>query len=262
MPCDHNLRKAFQLIIREHQNLTGRITCYYGITMNMRFPDIDNFKMNSQYLEEIFPGIWLMDDHRWAYYVWEKVFLENGRERPFALVHLDCHWCGVNDFHGDPSAARKLVETNDIAGIHSLVQNNTDVQKDSFIVPSIIRGVVDEVHFYCRQTCTGPGLYPPLLKEHNARQFIHETTKSLISHKISKPIIFDIDLDIFNKSDIWDEGDLCADREIVDFLRMCSDMIQTSSVVTAAMSFGDSGTEQDTRHLTKLFTSFMRDLRV
>lgn len=228
----------------------------------MKFPNIDNFTSNSQYLEEIFPGIWLMDDHRWAYYVWERVFREYGQQGPFALIHMDCHWSGVNDFHGDPAAVKRLKEISDLEGIHSLVRNNKDVQRDSFIVPAIIRGVVDEVHFYCRQTCTGPGLYPPLLREHNARQFIHGTMKSLISHRISKPIIFDIDLDTFNRSDIWDEGELWPDREIVDFLRMCSNLIQSSLVVTAAMSFGDSGTEQDTRHLTRLFTSFMRDLRV
>jgi hypothetical protein len=47
-----------------------------AIAMNMKFPDIDNFKMDDQYFEEIFPGVWLMDDHRWAYYVWEKVHFE------------------------------------------------------------------------------------------------------------------------------------------------------------------------------------------
>jgi UPF0489 domain len=228
----------------------------------MKFPDIDNFKADDQYFEEVFPGIWLMDDHRWAYYIWEKVFLENRNARPFALVHLDCHWSGVNDFHGDPSAVKKLVEIHDIDSIYSLLQKNIDVRKDSFIAPAIIRGLVDEVHFYCKQTCTGPGLYPPFLKEHNTRQFIHERMKSLISHRFSKPIIFDIDLDLFNKSEMWDEGDLWTDREILEFLSMCSDMIQSSSVVTAAMSFGYSGTEQDTRHVTRLFTSFIKGLRV
>ncbi len=228
----------------------------------MKFPDINNFKMNDRYFEEIFPGIWLMDDHRWAYYIWERVLLENRSEGPYALVHLDCHWDGVNDFHGDPSAIKKLVELHDINSIYTLVEKKMGVQKDSFIAPAIIRGLIDEVHFYCKQTCIGPGLYPPFLMEHNARQIIHEKMKSLISYQISKPIIFDIGLGLFNKSGMWDEGDLWTDQEIADFLWMCSDMIQSSSVVTAAMSFGYSGTEQDTRHLTRLFTSFIKDLRV
>jgi len=229
--------------------------------MNMKFPDIDNFKTDDQYFEEIFPGVWLMDDHRWAYYVWEKMFLQKKNEWPFALVHVDCHWDGVNDFYGNPSAVKELVGMNDIDSIYSLVQKNKDVRKDSFIAPAIIRGLVDEVHFYCKQTCTGPGLYPPFLKEHNAGQFIHRNIESLISHQISKPIIFDIGLDIFNKSDMWDEGDIWKEIEIFEFLWKCSNMIQSSSIVTTAMSFGYSGTEKDTRHLTRLFTSFIKDLR-
>ncbi|OPY76032.1 MAG: hypothetical protein A4E65_03306 [Syntrophorhabdus sp. PtaU1.Bin153] len=226
----------------------------------MKFPDIDSFKMNDTYLEEIFPSVWLMDDHRWAYYIWEKVFLKNENEGSFALVHLACRWDGVNDFYGDPTAVRNLVEINDIDRIYSLVQRNRYVRKDSFIAPAIIRGLVDEVHFYCRQTGTGPGLYPPFLKEHKARQFIYGQIEPLLSHQISKPIIFDIDLDLFNKSDMWDEGGPWTDQEIVEFLSMCSNLIRSSSVVTAAMSFGCSGTKQDTRHSTRLFTSFMRDL--
>ena len=80
--------------------------------------------------------------------------------------------------------------------------------------------------------------------------------------RLTKPLIFDIDLDLFNRSDMWDEGDLWADAEIIELLSMCSGMIQSSLVVTAAMSFGYSGTGQDTRHLTRLFTSFIQELRV
>ncbi len=202
-----------------------------------------------------------MDDHRWAYYIWERVLLENRSEGPYALVHLDCHWDGVNDFHGDPSAIKKLVELHDINSIYTLVEKKMGVQKDSFIAPAIIRGLIDEVHFYCKQTCIGPGLYPPFLMEHNARQIIHEKMKSLISYQISKPIIFDIGLGLFNKSGMWDEGDLWTDQEIADFLWMCSDMIQSSSVVTAAMSSVIPEPSRSTRHLTRLFT-FIKDLRV
>ena len=232
------------------------------MTMNMRFPDIGNFEMDDQYLEEIFPGVWLMDDHRWAYYTWEKVLLEDQNRGPFALVHLDCHWSGANDFHDEPSALKELVGITDIDSVYSLVRGNTDVRRNSFIAPAIIRGLIDEVHFYCSQTDTGPGLYPKFLKEHHARQFIYPSIESLISHRISKPFIFDIDLDLFNKSDMWEEGDLWTDAEITDFLSICSGMIRLSSVVTAAMSFGYSGTGQDTRHLTRLFTSFIQELRV
>ena len=227
----------------------------------MKFPDIDNFRADDQYFEEIFPGVWLMDDHRWAYYIWEKLRFEGAVKGPFALVHLDCHWDGVNDFHGEPSAVRELLEIKDIDGIYSLVQKNKDVRTHSFIAPAVIRGLISEVHFHCKQDCTGPGLYPPFLKQHKVRQIIHRNIESLASRQIHKPVIFDIDLDLFNKADMWEEGNLWTDAQVSDFLAVCSKMAQSAVVVTAAMSFGYSGTEQDTRHLTRLFASFAQRFR-
>lgn len=227
----------------------------------MTFPDIDSFRADDQYLEEIFPGVWLMDDHRWAYYVWEKVRREMKIEGPLTLVHLDCHWAGINDFHGEPEAVTGLTGIDDMEGIYSLVRENRDVRRHSFIAPAIIRGLVDEVHFYCTQEGTGPGLYPPFVKQHNAKQRIHKGIESLASRTIAKPFIFDIDLDLFNNTEMWQEGDLWQDRDIQEFLSACSSMIQSAAVITAAMSFGYSGTEQDTRHLTRLFVSFVRRFR-
>jgi len=227
----------------------------------MKFPDIDNFRADSEYFEEIFPGVWLMDDHKWAYYIWEKARFESAGRGPFALVHLDCHWDGVNDFHGEPAAVKELLDIKDMDGIYSLVRKNADVRTHSYIAPAIIRGLIDEVHFYCRQVCTGPGLYPRFLKQHKARQFIHQNIESLVSREFSKPVIFDMDLDLFNNADMWEEGDLWTDSEINDFLGVCSEMVRSAHVVTAAMSFGYSGTEKDTRHLTRLFASFARRFR-
>ena len=44
-----------------------------------------------------------MDDHKWAYYVWEKYRCESVHNPPFTLVHLDRHWDGVDDFTNNPS---------------------------------------------------------------------------------------------------------------------------------------------------------------
>ncbi len=227
----------------------------------MKFTDIDNFKTNDSYFEEILPNVWLMDDHRWAYYIWEKIFFDKENQLPLTLIHLDCHWNGVNDFYGNPSSVEELKKINDINDIYSLVYENVNIRNDSFIAPAIIRGLIDEIHFFCKETCTGPGLYPPFMKEYNARQFMYGDIGSLVSNPILKPFIFDIDLDLFNKSEMWDEGDLMTDQEIMEFLSLCTCMIQLSSLVTVSMSFGYSGTEDDTRHLTKLFSSFIKDLK-
>ncbi|NQT09967.1 MAG: UPF0489 family protein [Desulfobacteraceae bacterium] len=169
-----------------------------NLSQDIQFPDIANFKTNDRYFEEISPNIWLMDDHKWAYYIWEKIFSQNAHKAPFALFHLDYHWDGVNDFR-ESTHIKELVNIKEIGKIHNLVLEDY-IRKDSFIASAIIRGLVDEVHFYCKQKDTEPGLDESLLAEYKASQFLHHDIDSLISYSTQKPIIFDIDLDLFNKS--------------------------------------------------------------
>lgn len=69
---------------------------------------------------------------------------------------------------------------------------------------------------------------------------------------MSSPILFDICLDLFNKSDQWEEGDLWEDHEIVEFLEKTSPYIEGADIVTVSFSFGYSGTTDDTKQLAAL----------
>jgi hypothetical protein len=40
-------------------------------------------------------GVWLMDDHRWAFYIWQRFHATSGAGL-FSLIHADYHWDGVN----------------------------------------------------------------------------------------------------------------------------------------------------------------------
>jgi len=71
-----------------------------NLSSKMKYPNIDSFETNDSYYEEIYPNIWLMDDHRWAYFIWEQCLNRNRIKKPYALLHLDYHWDGVNDFFG------------------------------------------------------------------------------------------------------------------------------------------------------------------
>ena len=99
------------------------------------------------------------------------------------------------------------------------------------------------------------GFYGTFLTEYSASQIIHDNINSINARSTQKPVIFDIDLDLFNKSDMWAEGNLWEKDEIIEFIRNCSGIIKSSTVITVAMSFGYSGTEEDTKYLTKLFTT-------
>ena len=67
-----------------------------------------------------------------------------------------------------------------------------------------------------------------------------------------KDLLLDIDLDIFNRSGYWATGDLWTDTEIAEFLEGCSALINSSRLITIAMSFNYSGSKEDTKHLVRL----------
>jgi len=224
----------------------------------MRYPRIHDFAPDDSYFEEIFPKVWLMDNHKWAYFVWEKHTIETNEKGPFALFHAHYHWDAVNDFK-DSTRIGTLNELGTIDAVIALTASD-QIKKDSFIAPAIIRGLVDEVHFFCKQMDNQHGFWPPFIKQYGAAQHIHSDAITFRSYSGSKPILFDLDLDLFNSSEMWAEGDLWEETDIIQFIENCSELIQSSTIVTIAMSFGYSGTESDTNYLTQLATSVIESI--
>jgi len=217
----------------------------------IKYPALDAIKRSGKYFEELYPNVWLMDNHKWAFYIWEDYRFRHSGEIPSILVHIDKHWDGVNDFR-NPEVITSLININGTKELRDFVEYKSFVRYDSFIAPSIIRGFVKEVHFYCLQDDTDIGLDDDLLYHCEARQFIHNNLDSLIQHVANRPLIFDLDLDMFNRSNQSNEGDIWSEDAIVRFVDDCLEMIVNSSLVTIAMSFDYSGTDKDTIYLTKL----------
>lgn len=216
----------------------------------MKHPTVNKLHQNNKYFEEIYKNVWLMDDHKWAYYIWEKFKYQNSAKMPPVVVHLDYHWDGINDFRNSTDV-RNLIKINNLETIHNLVEKDKFIRKDSFIAPAIIRGIINEVHFYRLQFDTERGLDEPFLSKFKAKQYIHNDIYALVDAVSQKPIVFDIDLDLFNRSDMWEEGNLWKEQEMLRFLETCSLSIRNSSLITIAMSYCYSGTKDDTIYLTK-----------
>jgi hypothetical protein len=216
----------------------------------MKYPNIDSFRPNERYFEEIFPCVWLMDNHRWAYYAWEYFIHKNPGVEPQSLIHLDYHWDGVNDLQNE-GARNNFLNTKNLEGISELVSRNTVVRKDSFIAAGIIRGIINQVHFYCLQTDTEVGVDAQYSSSRKVKQFIHKNP-GFLSKKALKGSLFDIDLDLFNNSDFYGTGDLWSEERILSFVDSCSELIMSAPLVTIAMSFGESGSRKDTKYLTRL----------
>ena len=96
------------------------------------------------------------------------------------------------------------------------------------------------------------GIDEDLRKPVGTDQVIHGTPESLASLEAASPLIFDLCLDLFNRSDQFQEGDLWPDEEVLGFLNTVRPLIMRASLVTISLSFDCSGTAEDTRHLASL----------
>ncbi|MGE4418570.1 MAG: UPF0489 family protein [Sulfurimonas sp.] len=213
-----------------------------------------NFTNNEEYFEEIYPNIWIMDNHKWSLYCWEQYREEN--DIPSILVHLDYHWDAINDYHEDESIIKKM----NLVTMKDVLIKEDYIRKDSFIAPSIIRGYINRVDFHCFQTDTEIGLDESLLANYNVEQNIHDKIGDLINSIGNKKIILDLDLDIFNKSDNFLEGDLWSEEEIKNYIYKITPLIEQAKVITIAMSYGFSGSDQGREYLTKLVTPIIVDI--
>lgn len=216
----------------------------------MREVDFSQLQPDGEYLSDLGADVWLMDDHRWAFLVWTRFGLERGIER-FSLIHADQHWDGINDFHEREEARDRLLAA-DLTEIEAMVRNKELIRFDSFLAPAVIRKLVTEVHFFCKQTHNEPGLDEPLLIDTGARQYMHDDAGQLAQVQFNGPVIFDLCLDLFNRTDKWATGDLWTDDEIGDFLQIVRPVIERAELVTVSLSFDYSGTKADTRHLAGL----------
>lgn len=222
--------------------------------------DFDALSEDPEFFTDLGSGVWLMDDHKWAFLIWDRA-KRNSEVQKFSLIHADYHWDGVNDFHGSPARTADLLSADD-AGLMRIMRCDNLICFDSFIAPAVLRGIFDEIHFFCLQDDGGDvGLDEELLRDTATAQVIHENLGSLLQREFASPLIFDLCLDLFNRSKKWYEGDIWPDAEIMEVLSAIRPLVETAKLVTISMSFGYSGTENQTRHLAKLVVPTLLEWR-
>ena len=212
--------------------------------------EFDALEPDDDFYRDVGQDVWLMDNHKWALLIWDRFYAMHDRQK-LVLFHADYHWDGVSDFHGNPAEEERIRSASE-ALLRQLITDEDGVQYDSFIAPAVLRGVLSHVHFYCKQDDgSDVGIDPELLQRMGTQQVIYESADALAAANVGEPLIFDLCLDLFNKSDHWYESDLWSDEEISDFLGTVKPLIERAVVVTVSLSFGYSGDEDDTRRLAK-----------
>jgi len=139
-----------------------------------------------------------------------------------------------------------------------LIRKEDLIQYDSFIGPALARELINDIHFLCFQEDEDEGFTEEELEKYNTKQTIHGMVDTLKKIEIKQPLLFDFCLDVFNRSDYDYQSDLWADEEIEVLLLECKPLVKKAKVVTVSMSYGCSGTEEDTKILTeKVVTLFL-----
>ncbi|MEW5789022.1 MAG: UPF0489 family protein [Pseudomonadota bacterium] len=207
-------------------------------------------KEDDKYFEEIAKDIWLMDNHRWAYYVWETN-RDKFKNHKAPIVHIDYHWDAGDDFYHSPEKEAEFKSLT-IKQIWDMVSEGNWIRFDSFICPAIIRGICNEVHFLCFQgDGDDEGIYEGTLNKHSALQHIYRSSSELKNLDIKTPYFFDFCVDVFNRSDVMYTSDIWRLNEIDELLENIKHLVIDASIVTISMSYGYSGTSDDTSWLTR-----------
>lgn len=80
--------------------------------------DFSSLDENPDYFEPMAAEVWLMDDHRWALFVWEQHRQKVAAER-YSLMHADYHWDSNDEFLEDAEARAKLAAA-DVDGLRAM----------------------------------------------------------------------------------------------------------------------------------------------
>jgi hypothetical protein len=213
---------------------------------------INSLKPDASYVKKLHPRLWLMDSHKWAFYAWvSSLRALPGREHA-VLAHLDYHLDACNDFTSAEDVERLLQATNP-AEFAEIIAQDRLIKCDSFIVPAIMRGLVQDVHFFCREIDPDPGVYEEWLDSYDGPQFYHARLEDLLAAVAGKAVLFDLCLDLFNNlANKSYRGELWPDAEVTRLIDGCGELIRRALLVTVSLSFSHSGKESDTRHLARV----------
>ncbi len=105
--------------------------------MKMSLDFTHHVRSDANFIAELCPAFWVMDDHRWALLAWEKSARKLNKNARYSLIHADYHYDGCNDYASETEIS-SLRAVSDLNKLEACVRSNKKIRKDSFIVPAVI----------------------------------------------------------------------------------------------------------------------------
>lgn len=212
--------------------------------------------------------IYLMDQHKWAFYIWE-IAREKGLIKPNAtLFHVDAH---LDDC---PFVLEDNPEYINITGYENLKAfTENHVKIDTFIWPAFGRGTINNIIYVSDFLGSEP--FEEWTKEYIEGRIydgirvnsIKQLKDSIFQREVEpylqdNSLILNLDLDFFNEEDFYSHSPkLKSDQEVIDSLTYLKNLYNWD-LITVALSPEHCGGEEACNHLFQLFLSvFELDLK-
>ncbi|WP_367387221.1 UPF0489 family protein [Bacillus vallismortis] len=209
-----------------------------------------------------------MDQHKWAFYIWELA-REKGLIKPNAtLFHVDAH---LDDL---PFVLEDIPEYINITGIENLKAfTDKHLNIDTFIWPAFGRETINNIIYVSNFSGSKP--FEDWTREHVEGRIyegirvhsIQELKESIFLGGVEpyiqdNSLILNLDLDFFNEEEFYDRGpQLKSDQEVAESLTYLKNL-KDWDLITISLSPEHCGGEEACNHLFQLFLNvFELDLK-
>jgi hypothetical protein len=209
-----------------------------------------------------------MDQHKWAFYIWELAKEKELIKPNATLFHVDAH---LDDRPWVIEDNPEYINITGLENLKSFTCKHLDI--DNFIWPAFGRETINKIIYVSDFSSSDP--FEEWTREHVEGRIyegirvhsIQELNESISLGQVDpyiqdNSLILNLDLDFFNEADLYNsDPQLKSDQEVIESLTYLKNL-NNWDLITVALSPEYCGGEEACNHLFQLFLNvFELDLK-
>ncbi|MEK5149058.1 UPF0489 family protein [Psychrobacillus sp. FSL K6-4615] len=203
-------------------------------------------------------NIYLMDNHKWAFYIWELAREKSIINPNATLIHVDAH---LDDCPFVLQDNPEYLEINELSTLKEFTENH--ITYDTFIWPAFGRATIDNI-IYVSDFYNEPfeewatdfvkGRTYKGLRVRSMSQFKNSVEDGQVEPYVNdNSLILNLDLDFFNEENFYGgKPKLMSDNEVFNSLTYLKEVYKWE-LITVALSPECCGGEEASNHLLDIF---------